>query len=159
MSEENQNIMPFDLDLSTVDTSIPLIADKQLVEVVISKVVKGKSKTGQAMLQIELSTTSPVDSVTPGETINPGAKLFTNIMLEPSGKSDWGMVKRNVGEFVQGVSFGPVQWQEFVNVRFAELQGKTGTVRVGYVAEGPDKTGVFRKAKNEVNMWILPSKS
>ncbi len=158
MSDTNAN--PLNMSLNDMDTSIPLLAtDTYDLRITKAEVGETKGANGAAkvpLLKLELVTQDPAKSVK-DESLPAGQKVFTNIMLAPTGKSDWGMVGRNVAAFIQSAQFdlSPYGSNGMDQLRAVPtwhkmLEGRTVRAKVSYVPEGPDKTGVHRQAKNEV---------
>lgn len=149
---------PLDVDLNTMKTDMPLLADG-IYDLQFSKVELKKSKAMQDMFSLDLVTTSPAKTNT-GEDLGQGVHVFDNLNLAPSGKATWEMVARNIGAVVQstGVTIPGANFAEQLeNLRVngvAMLQGQIARCKVGFVPEGPDKTGVMRKAKNQITVWM-----
>ena len=145
---------PLDMDLNSVDTSLPIIQDSDTIqEVQVAECTVGTSKSNLPMLKLRLDTIAPTTS-TEGKPLGPGIPVFETLMLQPSGKSDWGMVTRNVGAVVQGLLGRPVQWGDFVANAATLLQGQTGRVKIGVEPAGTDKNGKAFKAKNVIKLWL-----
>lgn len=150
---------PLDIDLNAVDTSLPLIADSdQIYEVQVAEVNPGSTKAGAPMIKLRMDTITPTKSAAtdtaPSRDLGPGIPIFENINLQPSGKSDWGMVTRNVGSVVQTFIGRHVTWAEFVANAPTLLQGQTGRVKIGVEPAGTDKNGKAFKAKNVIKLWL-----
>jgi hypothetical protein len=146
---------PLDLDLNSVDTSMPLIHDNEVVDFRIDKIEKKKTKDGKAdMLAITHKSLSPTRGVK-DETLQPGVMVFNNVVLAPTGKATWDMVLRNIAALTQAAGC-QMSLGDFINGGFMTLQGATVRAKVAYTAEGPDKTGVVRRAKNEIGLYIKP---
>lgn len=147
------NSLPLDLDLNSVDTSLPLIANGALVDLQVVKMEKKPTKTpGGELLAIEFKTTGPSQSVK-GDELAAGVHVFHNINLKPTGKATPQMVVQNIAQFTQAAGFTG-NLGEFINGGFASLNGSTVRAKIAYIPEGPDKTGVVRRAKNEVALFI-----
>lgn len=144
---------PLDTDLSGVDTSLPLFADGSIVDFTLDKIEQKPTKDGKGvMLSIDHKSITAA-STNDGKPLNPGAHVFNNVMLVPTGKADWDMVTRNVASITQAAGLN-CTLVEFIKGRWMELQGKTVRAKLRFVPEGPDKTGVVRRAKNEVALYI-----
>lgn len=142
-----------DTDLSTVDTSLPLFADNSIIDFIIDKVEQKPTKDGKGvMLSIDHKSITAGNTFD-GKPLNPGAHVFNNIMLVPTGKADWDMVTRNIAALTQGVGMS-VSLADFIRGRWMELQGKTVRAKVSYVPAGLDRTNVMRRAKNEIALYI-----
>ena len=150
---EITNASLLDLDLSSVDTSLPLIADREVVDFIVDGVEKKLTSKGDEMVALKLKSITPTRSVK-GEDLQPGVLVFHNINLVPTGKATMDMVVRNLAEVIQAAGLSGVTYQDFKSSRYTELQGKTLRARVAYIPEGPDKTGVVRRAKNEVGLFV-----
>jgi len=145
--------MPLDIDLNSVDTSMPLINNNEIVDLTVSKLEKKPTKTpGGQILSLEFKTATPCKSVK-GEDLSPGVTVFHNINLVPTGKATADMVVRNIAQFTQAAGFSGTL-ADFINGGFATLQGKVVRAKVAYIPEGPDKTGVLRRAKNEISVFM-----
>jgi hypothetical protein len=144
---------PLDIDLNTVDTSMPLIANGEVVDFNFAKIeVKETNKKDGLYLNVDLKTVSPTKSVK-NETLNPGMHVFATLMLNPTGKGTWEMVQRNIAEVTQATGLS-CTLSEFINGGWQQLQGRNVRAKVAYIPEGPDKTGTVRKAKNEVAVYL-----
>lgn len=137
---------PLDMDLSTVKTDFPLLADGYY-EVSIKKAEVVTSKKGGEMVKIELQTIGPSLSRT-GEQLAPGSVLFDQMMLAPSGKGTWEMVMRNVGALVQSLGLTGVNMGN-IKTQIPTLQGRTLRIQVGYE---PAKDGY--REKNVVAKYV-----
>ena len=144
---------PLDVDLNTIDTSLPLIASGEIVDFQLFKIeLKETNKKDGLMLNIQHKSVSPTKSVK-GETLNPGVFVFNNIMLNPIGKSTWEMVQRSIAELTQAAGLSTTL-NDFINSGWKQLQGMNVKAKVSYIPEGPDKGGVIRKAKNEIAIYL-----
>jgi hypothetical protein len=152
---------PLDIDLNTIDTSMPLIADNSLADFTIAKVELRKTKAGGDMLGIDATTTGPTKSQD-GHDLGSGIHVFTNLNLAPSGKSDWTIVARNIASLTQaaGVQFdGGGLAQQIEQLRtdhVALLTGKQFRAKVGITPAGVDKNGRAYRAKNEFTVFLKP---
>ena len=144
---------PLDLDLNSVDTSMPLINNGEIVDFVIVKVEKKPTKDGKAsMLSIDHKSTSVAKGLK-NEDLQPGVHVFNNIMLAPTGKATWDMVVKNIAALTQAAGIA-TNLNDFLNGGYSALQGGAVRAKVGYTPEGPDKTGTMRRAKNEIAIYI-----
>jgi hypothetical protein len=152
--ETNENIAPpLDLDLNSVDTSMPLINNGEIVEFELVKIEKKPTKDGKAnYLAIDHKSTTPTKGIK-GEDLQPGVHVFNNIMLAPTGKGTWDMVTKNIAAITQAAGV-PQKLGEFLDGGYSALQGARVKAKIAFIAEGPDKTGVVRRAKNEVSVYI-----
>jgi hypothetical protein len=144
--------LPLDIDLNSIDTSFPLIANGAIADFVVEKIEAGTTKANAPMLKLTLKTTSPVASVK-GDTLNAGVSVFHNINLSATGKATPQMVAQNIAAFAQAVGLTG-SLGEFINGGYMAAQGRPVRVKVAYIPEGPDKSGTLRKAKNEVGSFI-----
>ena len=88
------------LDLSTVETGLPLLPEG-LCEVTVTKIEAKANKAGTGNnLNITLATTQPMKSVD-GKDINVGFPLFDLISLTPTEKYD---PRPRLAEFKEGVT-------------------------------------------------------
>lgn len=145
---------PLSTDLSSVDTSLPLIADGKIVDFNIEKIEQAATKDGKGVyLSIDHKSITQTDSVK-GDPLLPGSvHVFNNINLIPTGKATWDMIERNIAAIAQaaGLTMGTT---EFIKGGWMQLNGKTVRAKVSYVPEGPDKSGVTRRAKNEIAVYL-----
>lgn len=161
METSNSPLMaaPLDIDLNTVDTSMPLIADGSIANFVFDKVVLKDTKTpGVSMLSLDLKTLTPTKSQDGGD-LGAGTHVFHNLVLAPSGKGTWEMVARNVGAVVQnaGVKLegtGAQAQIDYLKNNSAILQGAQIGGKVKVVPEGVDKNGKAYRAKNEIVVFM-----
>jgi hypothetical protein len=148
---------PLDMDLNAIDTSFPLMADKMLVDFRVDKIELVKTKGGQNMLKIGFKSISPSKSIKQ-EDLAPGQTLFHNVMLEPTGKMTMDQVTKGIGEYAQGCGASGTLGA-FIQGGWQATQGAAPVrISVSYIAEGPDKNGIVRKAKNEVGFIVPKSK-
>lgn len=158
MNETNAN--PLNMSLNDLDVSMPLLAKGPYdLRITKAEMKKTAGKGGAAvvdMLALELATTDPAQSVK-GDPLAPGVKLFTNVILAPVGKMDWLGVGRGVASLVQAakLDLAPYGSTGMDQLRAAPtwhkmLEGRVARAQVDYIPEGPDKSGVTRRAKNEI---------
>lgn len=145
------NPPPLDMDLNTVDTSIPLLAET-IYDLRISKAEIVKTNDQKAeMVSLVLETTAPATSKL-GEQLQPGVKVFDRAMTSPVGKANWDMVTKNLAAIIQsaklqGATLGNIpQW-------VPQLVGRIVRVKVGYEPEG-SKNGKSYKAKNTIATYL-----
>lgn len=153
----NAGAPPLDLDLNTVDVSRPLLADG-VYDLTISKAeLKSAAGGTNNMLSLEMKTTAPAKARDGADIGAGGCVVFHNIMLAPSGKSNWDMIKRNAGELVQGVRpTVPGAGLGNVQVWVPQLTGKLVRVNVGWAPAGTSpKNGKSFKEKNEVRYFVI----
>ena len=152
---------PLDADLSTVDTSLPLLKDMEYYDVKIDKAEITKTAAGADMLHLDFVTINGAKSLK-NEDLGPGVHVFDNMMLAPVGKSTWQMVIRNVASLVQAVqlqglgNYGAnAQAQCSACAQWApQLVGRTLRIKVGYEPEGVSKTGKAFRAKNVILLYL-----
>ena len=144
--------LPLDIDLNSIDTSFPLIQNGAIVDLTVDKVENVQTKANSPMLKLTLKTTTPVASVK-GDTLNAGVTVFHNINLAPTGKATGQMVAQNIAQFTQALGLGGTLG-EFINGGYMQAQGRSVRAKIAYIPEGADKTGVIRKAKNEISSFV-----
>ena len=142
-----------DVDLGSVDTSMPLLAPG-IYELKVEKAELANTKDGQGrMLNLELSTTAPAQSNT-GDDIGAGVRVFHGVLFTPKGKMTADMVKRSMGEVVQSaamsVKLGEIdQWHK-------QLEGKVLKTRVVVEPERSGPNGETYRARNSVKAFLKP---
>ena len=141
---------PLDLDLNSIDTSMPLLAEG-IYDLVVAGVTSKSTAAGSPMLSLDLVTAAPAQAQD-GSQLGAGIHVFHNINLQPSGKSTWEIVARNIAEVVQSLGVQTTYGDLTANPQM--LVGKTARAKVVCVAAGVSKTGKAFKAKNEVNNWL-----
>lgn len=149
------NVPPLDVDLSSVDTSFPLLVDG-IYDLRCDKAeIKDTADHKGRLAELQLVTVAPATG-RKGEALEPGAtRIFERIMLAPTGKATWDMVLRNMGSVVQAVQGGmpmrctPQTADQWVPM----LQGRTFRCRVGYEPAGT-KNGKSFNEKNVVTQWV-----
>jgi hypothetical protein len=153
MSANLSNIVapPLDLDLNTIDTSMPLLAPG-IYDLQFIKVEAKTTKANSPMLSLDLVTTAPAQSQD-GTQLGAGIHVFSNLNLAPAGKATWEIVVRNVASVTQSVGL-QTSYGEFVANAPALLQGKVARCKVGVVPAGVDKNGKNYRAKNEIEVWM-----
>lgn len=154
MNENQTSAPPLDLDLNSVDTSLPLLA-KGVYQLQITKVEKKQSSSGIPMINLELSTTGPSKSVE-GRDLGPNIKVFHNLNLAPSGKATWEMVTRNVAAVVQATGTSAT-WNDIMSNPVGVFQGQSCQCSIDIAPAGVDKTGKPYRAKNEIVVFMKPS--
>lgn len=147
---------PLDLDLNTVDTSMPLIADNSIVDLQIAKVEKKPTKTpGVEMLNLDMITTTP-SKAQDGADLGAGIHVFHNLLLHPSGKGTWEMVARNIAALTQAAGI-QTTYGDIIANPIAVLQGQNVRAKLKVQPEGVDKNGKSFRAKNEVSVFMKVS--
>lgn len=150
---------PLDLDLATVDTSMPLLANG-IYDLIIEKaeVKKTNDQRGE-YISLDMKTNAPALSQK-GDNLGAGIHVFDNINLVPTGKATWDMVARNLGAFTQALGFAPGQ-AKIVGGRVnsgdwvPSLPGRTIRAKIGFAPEGTNpSTGKSFRAKNTVEMYL-----
>lgn len=155
---------PLDLDLNTVDTSMPLIAEGSIVDMQIAKVeLKPTSTPGNNMLNIDFKTTTPSKAVD-GADLGAGVHIFHNINLAPSGKATWEMVGKNIAQLTQAAQIqipGTGFTEQLGNLStnyVAILQGQNVRAKLKVTPAGVNpKNGKSFNAKNEVSVFMKVS--
>lgn len=152
MNETNAN--PLSMDLSTIDTSMPLLAP-DTYELRIVKVELTKTKDEKTpMLKVELKSTQPGRSVK-GDSVGAGVVIFDQLMLAPRGKSTVEMVARQVAGLVQAV--GGINGARLDNASewHKQLEGQIVRAKVEYTAAGTSPTtGKSYPPKNEIGYYL-----
>lgn len=144
---------PLDLDLNSVDTSMPLIADGSIVDLQIAKVEKKDTKTpGVQMLSLDMTTTTPCKAQD-GADLGAGIHVFHNLVLAPSGKGTWDMVARNIAAVTQAAGVATT-YGDLVANPVVVLQGQNVRAKIKVVPEGVTKEGKAFRAKNEVSVFM-----
>jgi hypothetical protein len=153
--EQIDTTNPLDVDVSNLDTSFPLVKSGALAEVKLTKVTLLNNAANT--LSIEIESLAELPGQEEGKTFPAGHKFYGNINTEPTGESNWDIIKRGFAEFVQftGQSVTIRQARE----NSGQFQGITGTIRVGLRPAGTGKDGVYRKAQNQVAEWIKKQSS
>lgn len=149
---ENQNIAPpLDMDLNTVDVSLPLLQANEFYDLRIEKAEIKPTAAGGEMIHLDHVTINPARS-NKGEPLGAGIHVFNNVNTKPTGKATWDMVKRGMAELVQSVQGGIGTTATLANVPswVPLLQGKVVRAKVGHEPEGVSKTGKAFKAKNTI---------
>lgn len=142
---------PLDLDLNTIDVSMPLLAPG-IYDLQFLKVEPKTTKAGAAMLSFDLVTTAPAQSQD-GTQLGAGIHVFSNVNLAPAGKATWEIVLRNIAAITQSVGLATT-FGEFAANAPAMLQGKVARVKVDVSPAGTDKNGKSFRAKNEISNWL-----
>lgn len=141
---------PLDMDLGSIDTSMPLLAEG-IHEFRIEKSELKQTKLGNPMLSIQFKTINPAKSIK-GEDLGPGITVFNNVNLVPSGKATQEMVNRNMAELVKGCGGGVTYGQLMQGG--GVLQGRTCKAKVKFVPQGTTKDGKSFREKNEIEFFI-----
>jgi hypothetical protein len=152
---ENQNPMapPLDMDLGTVDTSMPLLKDDNYQFQIVKAELKPTTDNTGRYISIDAKTTMPATSVK-GEPLGAGVHVFANVMINPTGKSNWEIVQRGVASLVQSIE-GGVPGAKLSNVDqwVPGLVGRLFKAKTGYVPAGVKNGKSFRE-KNEITLWL-----
>jgi fructosamine-3-kinase len=158
---------PLDGDLGSVDTSFPLLSDREpYYDLRVEKVEMKTSKAGKAMASVQLVNVAPATGMK-GEQLPAGSvSVFENLNLEPSGKSDWNIVTRNVAQVVQAAGltskngfdwkqFGATTQEQCMNGArwLPQLQGKIIRAKVGYEPAGT-RDGKNYREKNVIVTYV-----
>jgi hypothetical protein len=141
---------PLDLDLNSIDTSMPLLAEA-IYDLLVAGVTQKSTAAGAPMLSLDLVTTAP-SQAQDGSQLGAGIHVFHNLNLQPSGKSTWEIVARNIAEVVQALGVATTYGELVANPQV--LMGKTARCMVACVPAGVSKTGKAFKAKNEISNWM-----
>lgn len=158
MTDTNADMMapPLDMDLSTVDTSMPLLKDNEIYQFKIDKAeIKPTNDSKGRYISLDMVTTMPAKGIK-NEDFGPGIHVFDNQNVIPTGKATWDMIKRNVAALIQAIE-GGIQGATLGNVDqwVSQLNGRTLRAKIGFVPEGiSKKDGKAYRAKNEVLLYI-----
>lgn len=153
MDTQVNNPPPLDLDLSTVDTARPLLAET-IYDLRVDKVEIKKTNDQKAeMISLDLVTTAPATSKD-GEQLQPGAHVFDQMMTSPTGKGTWTMVQQNLGALVQAAKFPPGSARlNNITEWVPQLTGRILRVKIGYKPE-ETKGGKTYRAKNVISSYM-----
>ena len=143
---------PLDLDLNSIDTSMPLLAPG-IYDLQFAKVEPKTTKSGAAMFSLDLVTMEPAQSQDGGQ-LGAGIHVFSNMNLAPSGKATWEIVLRNIAQVIQSAGLKATYGELVANPSL--LQGKTARVKVKCVPAG-ERDGKSYRAKNEIETWMKVS--
>lgn len=143
---------PLDVDLATVDISMPLLADG-IYDLRIVKAEIKPTAGGGRMIHLDHVTTDPAMGRT-GAPLGAGVHLFNNVNVVPSGKATWEMVAKSVGGLVQAAEF-PAGVARLDNVEqwTPMLVGKIVRAKVVYKPAGVSKNGKAFKEANEIQYY------
>lgn len=146
---------PLNLDLASVDTSLPLIADGIYDFRVEKAEIKETNAKDGKYINLDLVTVAPSKSVK-GEDLGPGVHVFDSVMMNPTGKGTWEMVNRNLAMLVQAAAFPPgTARRDNIPEWAQQLTGRTLRISIGFVPAGiSQKNGKPYRAKNEVVLYI-----
>jgi hypothetical protein len=103
-----------DVDLSSVDTSFPLLAEG-MYDLEVKAMEQKKTKDEQGDMIVATFVTTREGRSTKGAPINPGFPIFYRLNLTPKGEMTEAMILRNLAKFREGVtgsksgSFGPIE--------------------------------------------------
>ena len=159
---ENQTD-PLNESFENISTSFPLIADGHY-DLVCKEATLVKTNAGDPMLKLQLATTVPTTSRA-GEDIPPGAVVFHNVTLRPTGDATARMINQNIGEVVQaaGITSAEMgapklseQLDRLINGQWhLAFQGRVMRCTVGYKPAGvAKKTGKSYEAHNVITQFI-----
>ena len=141
---------PLDLDLNSIDTSMPLLAEG-IYDLQVANVGTKTTAANQPMLTLDLVTTAPAQAQD-GTQLGAGIHVFHNLNLQPSGKATWEIVLRNIAEVTQAMGVATTYGELTANPQL--LAGKTPRCKVVCVPAGVSKSGKAFKAKNEISTWM-----
>lgn len=106
---ENESLSILDEDLSSVDTSMPVLRGNVIHDFEIVNIEVTKSKDGLGdVLRIQLKTTGELLS-TKNDTVNAGWTLYNYISLSPKGDYTIDRIRRSLAQFVEAVEGRPGQ--------------------------------------------------
>lgn len=149
---------PLNMDLASVDTSMPLLADG-IQDLLIEKAEIKSTRDGKGQyVSLDLKTTDPATS-RKGEPLGAGIHVFDNLNLNPTGAATWDIVLRNVAAFTQALEFSPGQARlENGRINAEEwvptLPGKIVRAKVGYAPAGTSKEGRAFREKNTIELYL-----
>lgn len=149
---------PLNEDLMSLETSMPLLESPNNYDLKVEKVEVKASGKGAAMLHLELSTTAPANSMPDHtgkvSTLQPGVRVFDNIMLEATGKATMDMVKRSVAALLQAAVIPGLGSIAAVRSTPNLLQGAVLRCKVGYEKDGTGTNGKAYPAKNVIMTYL-----
>ena len=148
------NTNPLSMDLTSIDTSMPLLKAEKY-DLLVAKVEMTRTKDGLArMLKIELKTTTPGVSVK-DEPIGAGVTIFDQLVLDVKGKMTADMIARSVASLVQAAGLSGNIRLDNVQEWHQMLSGKIVRAKVAFVPEGVNvATGKSFPPKNEINYYV-----
>jgi len=142
---------PLDMDLNSVDLSLPLVADG-IYDLRIEKAEIKPTSSGGAMISLDFVTTAPCTSQK-GEPLGAGIHIFDNVNTVPTGKATMDMVVRNVAALVQAAKIQGATMQN-VPTWVPQLTGRVLRAKVSFQPEGVSKAGKAFKAKNVIASYV-----
>ena len=145
--ETNPTPSILDEDLSSVDTSMPVLReDIYLLEVTDAKEVPTNDGKGQ-MLTITLKTVE--DGIaTNGYAINKGFPVFARTSITPTEKYPKDRIRMEVAKICQAIGVKTIK-------PFADLKGKLVKVKIKVRPERTDPTTqATYPESNEIKQWI-----
>lgn len=158
---DNQTNIPLlDMDLSTVDISLPLITEG-IYDLVVkeSEILKNDDPTKPDSWKLTLATTQPATTIPNAkgqvETLDPGHPLYTQTQLAPTGKATMKMVVQNIGAIVQSIrpQLSGVTLPTLPNWH-KQVEGRQVRARVIVQAAGT-RNGKSYKASNRIDEFII----
>jgi len=151
-----------DTDLSSIDTSFPVIASG-IYDLVIkdSKVEPNKAGDGD-LWTVQLATTTPVQTIK-GETLAPGQVVFNRMSLKPTDKYTKDAIAKNVARFLQAVkpTVAGIKASDLfdggIKTKCKVLAGRMVRAKVDALPEGrtDKKTGKTLDASNEISKFFV----
>lgn len=125
-----------DLDLTSVSTKYPVIANNTILPMVINEVevAPGKNDTSKHNLRLKLATVAPVND-TQGKPIAPGHALSHYISLTPTEKRSRDNVLRDIKGLLEAAYGDGANAVNLNMFDFTSLLGVQVTVRVSVQAE------------------------
>ena len=146
----NISAPPLDLDLNSIDTSMPLLAEG-IYDLQVATVTQKTTAANLPMLSLDLVTTAPAQAQD-GAQLGAGVHVFHNLNIQPSGKATWEMVLKNIAQVTQSVGIATTYGELVANPNM--LLGKVARCKVVCVPAGVSKTGKAFKAKNEISTFM-----
>ena len=158
----NENEIPMlDLDLNTLETSLPVIKPGIYELVIKNAEIIQPTVAGKApALKLTMESTTPLESVPDAEgkvtQVEVGHPFFAQTQLAPTGKASWKMVAQNIAQVTQALRpriEGKLSLP--VDPWFKQLEGRTVRVKVAALPsrENPKQPGSMLRATNQVDEW------
>lgn len=155
---------PLDIDLGSIDTSMPLLKAEEYYDFVIKKAEVRDTARGGEMIHVELSTVNPATDMK-GASLGAGIMVFDNVNCKagPGAKPAAAeMAVKNTASLVQAAgftgyqAFGKTAKEQLAAARqwAPQLNGLTLRARVGYEGPGTSPSGKSFKEKNVITLYV-----
>lgn len=145
---------PLNCDLTAIDTTLPILNPDRMQLKIESVEIKPTSDNTGRLLSIKLVTTDERRDMK-GNTVAPGHYLFTQTMLNPTGKATQDMVNRNLAELVQAARLTGDIRPTNVDVWYKQLEGRIVPAQVDFEPEQvSSKNGKRYDAKNVISRFL-----